>query len=192
MSSLPNYQIHNAKLNQILPEQLRELQSTRLVNMVSYVYENAPFWKQKFDEAGVLPSDISGVEDLGKITFCDKKELLADQAEHPPFGSYTCTDKTQWAKMFSTSGTTGDPLRRVFSARDWSYMLQLKGVLPQNVNYAVKSDYVIPLLEGNGTWPAHIASNQKPYLEIIEFSSFVKWLSVAVSPTKLITLTYLN
>ena len=123
MSSLPNYQILDKKLNQILPEELRNLQSTRLVNMVNYVYDKASLWKRKFDDAGVQPNDINGVEDLGIIPFCDKKELLEDQKKYPPFGSYTCTDKSQWVKMFSTSGTTGTPLRRVFSARDWSYVL---------------------------------------------------------------------
>ncbi len=123
MSGLPNYPILNAVMEGLPPDDLKAMQGQRLVNMVNYVYEGAPFWKKKFDEAGVKPKHIKGIDDLAKIPFCTKAELQADQDANPPFGSYACSRQSTWARLLSTSGTTGRPLRRVFSHRDWGYIL---------------------------------------------------------------------
>ncbi len=50
-------------------------------------------------------------------------ELDAEQAEHPPFGDYTCSPRETWMGVFTTSGTTGRKLMRVVSHRDWKLML---------------------------------------------------------------------
>ena len=120
---LPSYSVLNPMMDRLPAEELRGLQSERLVAMVRYVYDNAPFWRRKFDAAGLRPDDISGLDDLAKIPFCTKAELQEDQRAYPPFGSYVCTPRTHWTKFFTTSGTTGTPLRRVFSQRDWGYMI---------------------------------------------------------------------
>ncbi len=123
MSRLPNYTILDPGVLTLPKPELDKLQAERLVNMVRYVYEYAPFWKQKFDHAGIKPEDIRGLEDLQDIPFCTKQDLQEDQAAHPPYGSYTASPPEEWRKYFSTSGTTGTPVRRVFSKRDWSYVL---------------------------------------------------------------------
>lgn len=121
---LPRYKVLNAAIDHMPMEQVRRMQSQRLCNMVQYVYDNTLFWKKKFDAAGLRPQDIHGIEDLGKIPFCTKEELQQDQAEYPPFGSYTASHRSTWVKYFATSGTTGRPLKRVFSQRDWNYLLE--------------------------------------------------------------------
>lgn len=102
---------------------LRELQSARLRAMVSYCYANTLFWRRKFDAAGLRPEDIHSIDDLPRIPFCTKAELQADQLANPPFGSYVGAERSHWARYAATSGTTGQPLRRVISARDWGYVL---------------------------------------------------------------------
>jgi phenylacetate-CoA ligase len=120
---LPDYLILDPKVDRMPHAQLRELQSGRLREMVRYCYEATPFWRRKFDTAGIKPEDIHTVDDLPKMPFCTKAELQADQTEHPPFGSYAGTSRSQWRKFATTSGTTGVPLKRVFSERDWRYVL---------------------------------------------------------------------
>ena len=39
-------------------EQIKELQSERLVTLVKKVYDNVPFYKKKFDEMGLKPEDV--------------------------------------------------------------------------------------------------------------------------------------
>jgi phenylacetate-CoA ligase len=123
MSCLPNYLILDPKVDRLAPPLLRELQSQRLRDMVAYCYENTPLWRRKFDAAGLRPQDIGSIDDLPKIPFCTKAELQVDQQAHPPFGSYVGAARSHWARYFATSGTTGQPVRRVMSARDWGYVL---------------------------------------------------------------------
>lgn len=123
MASLPDYLVLDPQVDRLPATQLAELQSQRLRAMVRYCYDATPFWRRKFDAVGLAPEDIRDLDDLPRIPFCDRAELQADQLEHPPFGSYVGSDSSHWRKFFTTSGTTGVPLRRVFSARDWSYLL---------------------------------------------------------------------
>ena len=123
MMMLPDYTVLDPSLERLPPAELHALQAERLRQMVAYVYDATPFWRRKLDAAGVTPGDVSGLDDLSRLPFCTKEELQADQAEHPPFGSYVGVDRAQLRKYMMTSGTTGRPLRRVFSARDWGYVL---------------------------------------------------------------------
>ena len=123
MAILPRYNILDWKVDRLPAADLRALQSERLRNMVRYVWEETPFWRAKMDVAGVTPQDIAGIEDISKLPTCDKAELLADQAAHPPFGSYVGVPRSHWFKMTATSGTTGTPLKRVYSQRDWECIL---------------------------------------------------------------------
>jgi phenylacetate-CoA ligase len=66
---------------------------------------------------------VASLDDLIRIPFCTKDDLQADQQTHPPFGSYVACDRRALIRFMTTSGTTGRPLRRVFSARDWGYVL---------------------------------------------------------------------
>ena len=123
MAGLPEYTVLDPKLDRMPRAQLKELQADRLRNMVRYVYDETPFWRTKLDRAGISPDDIKGLDDLSRLPFCTKEELQKDQTEHPPFGSYSGSHRTRWVRYMATSGTTGIPLRRIFSARDWGYLL---------------------------------------------------------------------
>ena len=50
-------------------EDMKALQSERLVAQVKHVYENVPYYREKMDAAHVKPEDIHGVEDLHKLPF---------------------------------------------------------------------------------------------------------------------------
>lgn len=120
---LPDYVVNDPGLLTIPRERLRDMQSERLRAMVRYAHARSPFWREKLDRAGVSPVDVRGIDDLGRLPTCTKQELQREQEQHAPLGRYTCTDRAEWIRFFATSGTTGRPLRRVFSARDWGYML---------------------------------------------------------------------
>jgi phenylacetate-CoA ligase len=123
MTGLPRYLILDPNAATMPKPALRERQATRLRAMVRYVYDNTDFWRRKFEAAGLTPDDIRGLDDLRRVPFCTKAELLDDQLRNPPFGSYVGSHPTHWYKMFSTSGSTGRPLWRVFSSGDWDNVL---------------------------------------------------------------------
>lgn len=105
-------------------DELVALQGERLGASVRWVHERSPFWRRKLDDAGVDPASIASIEDLPRLPTSQRSELQADQDEHPPGGSYVCTEPHDWLWIFSTSGTSGRPLRRVVSAHDWQIFVE--------------------------------------------------------------------
>lgn len=94
-------------------EQLQKLQSERLVEQVQYVYDNVKFYHDKMDEAGVKPSDISGIDDLHKLPFITKDDLR----DQYPYGLLAVPLK-DCVRIQSTSGTTGRRVVAFYTQED--------------------------------------------------------------------------
>jgi len=86
---------------------------------MKYVIERSPFYRRKYREAGVAPGDIKTMDDVRKVPFTTKTELLRSQEEHPIYGDFPCLPAEAACRVFQTSGTTGKPLRVPFSKKDW-------------------------------------------------------------------------
>ena len=104
---------YNPDIETLPLEKLRKLQNERLVNLVHRVYQQVPFYKRFFDEAGLKPSDIKGVQDLHKLPFT-KKTDLRDQY---PFGLFA-TPMNEVIRIHASSGTTGKPTVVGYSRND--------------------------------------------------------------------------
>ncbi len=50
-------------------EDLKTLQSLRLKETVQRVYALTPFYKDKFNELNITPSDINSIDDISKLPF---------------------------------------------------------------------------------------------------------------------------
>ena len=83
-------------------EEMRKLQSEKLVKQVKHVYENVPYYRNLMDENGVTPDDIKGIEDLHKLPFLTK----ADLRDAYPYG-LLAKPLEECVRIQSTSGTTG-------------------------------------------------------------------------------------
>ena len=92
---------------------IRDIQNEKLAAMVPYLYEHSPFYRAKFKDARLRPSDIAKVEDLAKFPVTTKDEMARDVSAHRPWGTYTPIDDARWRNhgwmVFSTSGTTATP-----------------------------------------------------------------------------------
>jgi phenylacetate-CoA ligase len=80
------------------------LQSKRLRDTVSRVYEKVPFYRRKLDELGVKPQDIKTIADIAKLPFTKKQDLR----DNYPFGLFA-VDNSELIRIHSSSGTTGKP-----------------------------------------------------------------------------------
>jgi phenylacetate-CoA ligase len=94
-------------------EELREIQSLRLKKMVNYVYHNTPFYRKKFQEMGLLPDDINGIDDISKLPFTDKLDLR----DNYPFG-LAAVPMSQIVRIHASSGTTGKPVVVLYTRKD--------------------------------------------------------------------------
>ena len=83
---------------------LRNLQSDHLAALAARVYERVDFYRNKFDEAGVKPGDISTIEDIVSLPITRKKDLR----DTYPFGLFG-QDRDQISRVHASSGTTGKP-----------------------------------------------------------------------------------
>ena len=91
----------------------------KLKAQVAWAYERSPFYRQKWDAAGVGPRTLERLEDLDRFPVVTKAELRADQAADPPFGSYLSIGRSEIARVHGTSGTTGKPTAFAIGRGDW-------------------------------------------------------------------------
>lgn len=85
-------------------EKLKELQLERLKRMVARIYHDVPFYRNKFQENGVMPEDVQSLSDLQKLPFTTKVDLRNNY----PYGLFT-VPLEQIVRIHASSGTTGKP-----------------------------------------------------------------------------------
>ena len=94
-------------------EDMKKLQSEKLVKQVKHVYENVAYYRNLMDEKGVKPEDIHGIEDLHKLPFLSK----ADLRDAYPYGLLGKPLK-ECVRIHSTSGTTGRRVVAFYTQHD--------------------------------------------------------------------------
>ena len=94
-------------------DQIRKLQSKRLVKQVQNVWEHVPMYRKKMEEQGVEPGDIQSVDDLHKLPFVTKDDLR----EVYPYG-LLARPLSDCVRIHSTSGTTGRRVVAFYTQHD--------------------------------------------------------------------------
>jgi phenylacetate-CoA ligase len=99
-------------------ERIHAMQLERLKKQVAWAYERVPWYKQRFQAAGITPRDIRRLGDVSLLPFTDKQALR----DTYPYG-LCAIDLDEVMRLHSSSGTTGKPVVIGFSRRDldvWS------------------------------------------------------------------------
>jgi phenylacetate-CoA ligase len=86
-------------------DEIQSVQRERLAWSLRHAYERVPFYRQKFDSAGVHPSDFHHLADLAKFPFTVKQDLR----DNYPFGLFA-VPREKLARVHGSSGTTGKPI----------------------------------------------------------------------------------
>ncbi len=94
-------------------EEIKKLQSEKLVKQVKHVYEHVPYYRDLMDKKGVKPEDIKGRDDLYKLPFIEKSDLR----ETYPYGMLAVPLK-DCVRIQSTSGTTGKRVIAYYTQND--------------------------------------------------------------------------
>ncbi len=85
-------------------DEIANLQLTRMKQTLQRAYDHSPFYRKQFDQHGVHPDDLVGLEDLARFPFTVKQDLR----DNYPFGMF-CVPRNQLARVHASSGTTGKP-----------------------------------------------------------------------------------
>ncbi len=85
-------------------DELKRIQSERIVETVERVYFNVPYYRHKMQEAGIGPEKVKSIDDLWKLPFTTKQDLR----DNYPFGLFA-VPMTEIVRIHGSSGTTGKP-----------------------------------------------------------------------------------
>jgi phenylacetate-CoA ligase len=87
-----------------MPEKkMKELQLERLKWSVKHAYNNVPFYKKKYDEAGFHPDQLKTLDDMRRIPFLTKQ----DMRDNYPYGLFA-VPLNKVVRVHASSGTTGN------------------------------------------------------------------------------------
>lgn len=103
----------NPEIETMPVDEIKKLQSKRLVEQVKHVYENVKFYRDKMNEAGITPADVQGIEDLHKLPFINKDDLR----DQYPYG-LVGVPLSECVRIQSTSGTTGRRVVAFYTQED--------------------------------------------------------------------------
>jgi len=93
---------------------LRDLQFTKLRRLLLRVYEESPYYREKFDKAAVNPHEFTSLGQLKDYPMFDKYEERESQARSlaelgHPLGMHLTCDMRQVNRISASSGTSGTP-----------------------------------------------------------------------------------
>ena len=94
-------------------EEIKKLQSERLVWQVKRMYENVELFRKRMEEAGLTPDDVKSVDDLHKLPFSYKQDLR----DYYPYGLFA-VPMQDIVRVHASSGTTGKKIVVGYTQKD--------------------------------------------------------------------------
>lgn len=92
-------------------EAIRDLQWQRLRTLLRHAYAQCPFYRARFDQAGVTPNDLRGLEDLRALPVLEKRDIQ-EQGDRMVARNWPRRDLI----ANQTGGSTGTPISFYLSA----------------------------------------------------------------------------
>ena len=75
---------------------------------LTYLFERSAFYREKLAAFGSADA-AGGLDDIAQLPLTDKRELRATCTSENPIGTHLCASRSEIARIYSTSGTTGTP-----------------------------------------------------------------------------------
>jgi len=112
----------NPILETLSQEKLQALQLKKFNRMVEWAYNNSPFYRRLYQEAGLEPEDIKDFEDIQKVPKIEKGMMREVQRREPfPYGDMMTVPLERVTAFRQTSGTTGTPVYQADTWQDWEW-----------------------------------------------------------------------
>ena len=103
-------------------DEIKALQLVRLKWSVDHAYNNVTFYKKKYEEIGIHPSDLKYLEDIKLFPFTTKEDLRKNY----PFDMFAHKLR-DIARIHASSGTTGKPTVVAYTKNDlemWEHLIE--------------------------------------------------------------------
>ncbi|GKX32670.1 MAG: CoA ligase [Rhizobiaceae bacterium MnEN-MB40S] len=123
------------------PEDLAKARDAVFSATLDRIFEHHPHYSRLYREKGIARSDISGIEDIGRLPVTSKADFVSRPEDFTlklP-DTFDATERIVWDVMYTT-GSTGDPTPFVSTSYDFvnilalnRNMLRLRGVTADDV-----------------------------------------------------------
>jgi phenylacetate-CoA ligase len=159
--------ILNPKIETMDRKELLELQMERLQIVVNQAYSNVDFYRKKFDEAGVSPDDIKSLDDLKRIPFTTRKDLM----DNYPYGMFAVPLRDVVRLQFPL-GMYGNPIVIGYTLEDLKIWREL--VARVMVGVGITEQDIL-----------QVAFNYGLFLGAVRFNQSAELIGAAVVPTSI-------
>ncbi len=112
--------------------------------LISHFYAKAPAFKTRLDDAGLTPADIQTNADLVKIPIMRKDDLIAKQAENPPFGGFLACEMSDLQAVYQSPGPIHEPMPHGKDIGNWGVALKGAGWQPGEVSLVALGYHMTP------------------------------------------------
>jgi phenylacetate-CoA ligase len=180
---LKSYLFDINRLNNFNEDALKKYQDKCLKKIVKYAY-TVPLYHDKYKDAGILPSDIRGIEDIAKLPTISKYDIK----NYYPDGIISSKTKKDHLIEIATSGTTGKSLSLYGDMYDvvlWLFwyirVLKNHGINWRKDRLTIIGDFA-PHTIGSGYIKRGLLSN----LNSKHFFTNMQWLNTNDEPIEVI------
>jgi len=93
----------NREIETMSESRMKDLQLERLKWSLRHAYDNVPFYKKSFDDAGFHPDQLKTLDDMRRVPFLTKQ----DMRDSYPYGLFA-VPLNKVVRVHASSGTTGN------------------------------------------------------------------------------------
>jgi len=152
-----NMSIYEPAVESIDRSDLADVQLERLQIVVNRAYANVEFYRRRFDEAGLVPDDIKSLEDLEKIPFTTRRDLI----DNYPYGMFAVPLKDVVRLQFPM-GIYGNPIVIGYTNEDLKIWTELMARIMVGAN--IDEHDIIQVAFNYALFPGAIRFNQSAEL----------------------------
>lgn len=131
---------------------LGALQRRKLGDMLRTLLARNPFYRRKY--SGL--SAEKALASFDQLPLTTRAEIQQDQSNHPPYGTNLTWPISAYCRLHQTSATSGEPLRVLDRAEDWTWWRRCWGIIYRAAGVTAQDRFIFPFSFGPfiGFWAA--------------------------------------
>ena len=111
-------QFWNEEIETLSQSDIDRLEAPLIAQQIDYVYQSSSYYKNRLDEAGVDPSQITCKQSLKNVPFMEKSDVTDAQKSGDLFGPHQCAEFDEIVRIMGSGGTSGQPTRIGWTVKD--------------------------------------------------------------------------